>query len=159
MNMTLETIKALTIAELTEMSAAELLHLQHFTHESYGQAQRAKDWIDGAIALKYGDRDQQLRQQLGKDTGVIHFEDDGVKVTVNLPKKPKWDQKQLAAVATRMWSQGQDPTELIDISYRISERKYCNWPEPLKMDFASARTLGTGKAIFYLSSDNEETYA
>ena len=156
MSTVLDEMKSLTVAELASLSAKELLLMQQAAELALQQAQATKDWINGAIVLKYRDRTQALRQTLGKDTGVIHFDDEGVKVTANLPKKPQWDQKQLAAVARRMWDSGQDPHEFIDIRYRISERQYTSWPKPLQADFAQARTVATGKASFQLSINDKE---
>ncbi len=156
MSMTLTEMKQLSIEQLTQLPATQLLPLQQAAANECQQAQATKHWLDQAIAMKYQDRAQALRQQVGKDTGVIHFDDDGVRVTTNLPKKPSWDQTKLATIAKRMLANGEDPENLIDINYKISERKYVAWPQSLQADFSSARTLGVGKATFQLSNDKEE---
>ncbi len=156
MSMTLDEMKQLSIGELANLSAVQLLPLQQAATSEHQQAQATKQWVEGALAMKYHDRAQALRQQVGKDTGVIHFDDDGVRITTNLPKKPSWDQAKLATIAKRMLVNGEDPENLIDINYKISERKYVAWPQSLQADFASARTLGTGKATFQLSNEKEE---
>lgn len=155
MSVALEAIKTLTITQLAGMSAAELFPLQQAASHAYQQAQATKHWVDGAIALKYQERTQSLRQQLGKETGVIHFDDEGVQVTANLPKKPEWDQAQLETIAKRMWSSGEDPSTFIDMQYRVNERTYAAWPASLKADFASARTVAVGKPSYVLSRQKE----
>ena len=107
--------------------------------------------IDRALDLKYADRAHQLRLAAGKDTGVVHFDDGHVRITADLPKKVDWDQKRLAEITQRIAANGDDPSEYVEISYRISETKFNAWPESLKSAFAPARTLKTGKQGFRLA--------
>lgn len=150
MTITLEQARLLSVAEITGLSAQDLMQLQSAVAESLRQARDLKEWIDGAIALKYDAQAKALRAQLGKDTGTIHFDDHGVRVTADIPKKPVWDQKKLSEIAERITANGDDPTEYLDITYKVAERKYTAWPENLREVFAPARTLKTGKPTFQL---------
>ncbi len=152
MTVTLEQAKGLPIAELTQLSASDLMQVQQTAAETLRLAKELKDCIEGAIALKYADQAKSIRAQLGKDTGTVHFEDDGIHITADLPKKPVWDQKQLTEITERIAEGGDDPAEYVDVTLKISERKYSAWPEYLKNQFAPARTLMTGKPVFKLSS-------
>lgn len=151
MSITLEEARLFSVSEMTGLSAKDLMQLQKEAAESFRQAKALKDWVDGAIALKYEAQAKALRTQLGKDTGTVHFEDDGVRVTADLPKKPIWDQKELAEIAGRIAANGDDPAEFLDITYKVAERKYTAWPESLREVFAAARTLKTGKPTFKLT--------
>jgi len=113
--------------------------------------------VDRALDLKYADRAHQLRLAAGKDTGVVHFDDGHVRITADLPKKVDWDQTRLAEITRRIAANGDDPSEYVDISYRISETKFNAWPESLKSAFAPARTLKTGKPGFRLALLQEES--
>ena len=62
----------------------------------------------------------------------------------DLPKRIAWDQSQLASLAKRIRDGGEDPTEYIDTSFKVSERKYTAWPEYLRQDFEPARTVKPG---------------
>ncbi len=155
MTITLEQARLLSVAEITGLSAQDLMQLQSALAESLRQARDLKEWIDGAIALKYDAQAKALRAQLGKDTGTIHFDDQGVRVTADLPKKPVWDQKKLSEIAERITANGDDPTEYLDITYKVAERKYTAWPENLREVFAPARTLKTGKPTFQLILNEE----
>lgn len=106
MTITLEQARLLSVAEITGVSAQDLMQLQSAVAESLRQARDLKEWIDGAIALKYDAQAKALRAQLGKDTGTIHFDDQGVRVTADLPKKPVWDQKKLSEIAERITANG-----------------------------------------------------
>ena len=107
-------------------------------------------WLDGAIALRYADRAAALRRDQGKDTGTIRFEDDGVVIVADLPKKVEWDQEQLAAVAARIRASGDDPADYIETALRVSERAYGAWPPAIRAVFEPARTVKTGKPSFRL---------
>ena len=51
----------------------------------------------------------------------------------------------------RITEAGDDPTEYVDIGYRVSETKFNAWPEGIKRAFVPARTLKTGKPSFRLA--------
>lgn len=156
MSMDLEKAQALSVGELSKLSAFDLMQLQLEADEVFKKAKSLKEWIDGSIALKYEDQIRSLRQQSGKDTGVVHIEDGGMCVTSDLSKKPSWDQQKLAEIVNRITQSGDDPSEFIDISYKVSERKYGAWPSSLKEVFAPARTLKTGKPTFRLNISKEQ---
>lgn len=152
MSITLEDAKVFSVAEMTGLPAKDLMQLQMAATKALQKAKELKDWIDGSISLKYESQAKALRNQLGKDTGTVHFEEGGVRITNDLPKKPVWDQKQLAEIAERIAADGDDPAEYLDIAYKVAERKYTAWPENLRRAFAPARTLKTGKATFKLAA-------
>jgi hypothetical protein len=66
-------------------------HLVQATEE-LEKAKRLKQWLQSAIALKYEARIQNKRNYLEKDTGVVHYEEGGFKVTSDVPKKVEWQQ-------------------------------------------------------------------
>ena len=156
MSLSLEQAQAMSIGELAGVTAAELMHVQAEAANYLRNAKELKDWIDGAIAMKYEPKVSELRTQLGKDTGIINFDDQGVRVTSDLPKKPVWDQSQLSEIAQRIAASGDNPAEFLDITYKVAERKYTAWPENLRTVFEPARTLKTGKPTFRLSLSQEQ---
>jgi len=155
MSLTLEQAQSLSIGELAGVAAIELMQVQAEAAELLRKTKELKDWIDGAIALKYDHQAKALRQQLGKDTGTIHFDDEGVRITSDLPKKPVWDQTKLAEITQRITASGDNPAEFLDITYKVAERKYTAWPENLRAAFEPARTLKTGKPTFRLQLAQE----
>lgn len=141
MTTTLEQVRWMRFAEITGLSAPDLLHLQQAAVESLNQAQALKDVIDGAIALKFGPTARDTRARVGKDTGLVHFEEDGIRISVDLPKKPEWDQKKLTHIVRKIAAEGDDPAEHVEITYKVPERKYGAWPIHIREVFAPARTL------------------
>jgi hypothetical protein len=102
----------------------------------------------GALALRYSERARALRNDSGKDAGTIRFEDGPVMVTADLPKKVDWDQAVLAGLIDRIRAAGDDPSDYVEVSYKVPERKFTAWPAPIRENFVQARTVRTGKPTF-----------
>jgi len=142
-------------AELAQRPAEALHRLQLDAGDLLAAVKAVVEHIDRAVDLKYADRARQLRLAAGKDTGVVHFDDGTVRVTADLPKRVDWDQAKLADIARRIAASGDDPSEFLEISYRVSETKFNAWPESLKSAFVPARTVKTGKAKLTLGRVGE----
>ena len=108
-----------------------------------------------ALEVRYAARASECRGHEGKDTGTIRFEDDGVTVIAELPKRIDWDQVKLAQIAENIASAGEDPAEFIDTKLSVLERKYCALPESWRKGFEPARTVRTGKPKFRLVLNEE----
>ena len=152
----LDAIGTMPVGEIVKLPAEHLALLQEDAGTALEAAKRLKDWIDGAIALRFADRAQAARREAGKDTGTVRFEDDNVTVIADLPKKVDWDQSLIAAVVERIRAAGDDPSEYVDVTIKVPERKYSAWPESIRAEFAPARTVNTGKPTFRLSITKED---
>ena len=148
---TLDSLRTLPIGDIAQFPADHLALLQEEATAALEATKKAKDWIDGAIALRFGDQAQALRREAGKDTGTVRFEQDGVTVVADLPKRVDWDQALIAGVVERIRAAGDDPTQYVDIAIKVPERKYTAWPESIRTAFAPARTVKTGKQSFHLT--------
>lgn len=146
----LEDIGAMPAGEITKLPAEHLALLQDDATAALEAAKRIKDGLDGAIMLRYAEQAAVLRQQQGKDTGTVQFKDGDVTVVADLPKKVEWDQQQIAALVKRIRETGEDPADYVEISFKVPERKYSAWPEPIRQAFAPARTVRIGKPTFRL---------
>ncbi len=147
---TLKSLVHLPIGDMANLSAETMALLQGEADEALRIAKVTKDWLEGVIALRYADRAQNHRQSVGKDTGTVRFDDDTVTVVADLPKKVVWDQTTLAGLVEQIKGDGDDPTEYVDINFKVSERKYNAWPNHIKSAFQEARTVRTGKESFKL---------
>lgn len=148
---TLDSIRMLPIGEVAQFLAEHLALLQEDAAAALEASKKAKDWIDGAITLRFADHIQVLRREAGKDTGTVRFEQDGVTVVADLPKRVEWDQALIAGVVERIRAAGDDPAQYVDIAIKVPERKYTAWPENIRAAFAPARTVKTGKPSFVLT--------
>lgn len=154
-HITLADIRHMPVGQIAALPADQLALLKGAADEQLTQAKSVADWLDGAISLKYADRAQDTRQEAGKDTGTIRFEDDGVTVIAELPKRIDWDQALLAQIAENITSAGEDPAEFIETKLSVSERKYGALPESWRKGFEPARTVRAGKPKFRLVLNEE----
>ena len=155
--LSIESITNLPLGELCALNSKTLIALINDADANLKKAQRIKDWLDGALKLKYEERAQGLRQLKGKDTGSISFEDDGIKVIAALPKKISWDQSKLKTLVQRIRDKGDNPEEYVEVSYKVGERNYSAWPSHIRKCFEDARTLCVGKQTFTLHINSEES--
>lgn len=149
----LEDVRHMPIGEIAALPAEELAILQQEADEALKSTKTLKEWIEGAIALKYGERAAQARADTGNDTSTVRFTDGEVTIVADLPKKVDWDQRQLAALVERIRAGGEAPTEYVSIEFTVSERAYGAWPENIRQAFAPARTVRAGKPAFRLLVD------
>ena len=142
----------LSIGEIADMPPALLLALQEEAAAETARVKRLKDRFEAALAQRYGSATEAERSAQGKTSGTVRIEDAGVVVIADLPKKVSWDQGRLATMAARIAASGDDPTEYLEIAYRVSERRFGAWPEAMREGFASARSETTGKPVFRLET-------
>ena len=143
------------VDDLVGQTSESLLRIKRSADEQFAVAKSAMAHIDLALELKYGRRAHQLRLAMGKDAGVVHFDDGQVQVTADLPKRVEWHQAKLADIVRRIAASGDDPAQFVEISYRVSEAKFNAWPQSLRSAFVAARTLKVGKAKFALGRVGE----
>lgn len=154
---TLNDLRGMQVGAIAALSGEELAPLRLEAEDQLRTAKGLCDWLDGAIALKYGDRANAARNTDGKDTGTIRFTDGAMTVVAELPKRVDWEQAKLASLVERIKADGDDPTEYVDISFDVAERKYSAWPAHIRMAFEGARTVRTGKQRFRFSQNDEVT--
>lgn len=150
-HLTTDQVLSLPAGDLAARPSDVLFRLKNDAADLLSAAKAIVDHLDRALELKYAARARELRLAASKDTGVVHFDDGRVRISADLPKRIEWDQKRLAEIVRRIAEGGEDPTEYVEIAYRVSETKFGAWPESLKSAFAPARTLKTGKPGFRLA--------
>lgn len=144
-----------TPQQISKLSIKELNDLLAEAGEVLAVAKKSKLRLDAAIQSKYGEKVGGLRESLEKESGVVRIEDSGFSVSADRPKNISWDQKKLAEIAEKIRFGGEDPNEFIEISYKVSERKYSAWPSNLKKSFTPARTLKYGKEKIVIEEKKE----
>lgn len=147
---TLDNLPTMPVGEIAALPGDQLALLKQDADERLRAAKNLSDWLDGAIALKYGDQAQDARRVEGKDTGTVRLQDGAVTVVCDLPKRVDWDQAMLAGLVERIRADGADPAEYVDIAFSVPERKYTSWPKDIRQEFEPARTVRTGKPKFRL---------
>jgi hypothetical protein len=147
---TLDDLPAVPVGEIADLPGDQLALLKQDADERLRSAKVCCDWLDGAIALKYGDQAQEARRAEGKDTGTVRLQDGPVTVVAELPKRVDWDQGILAELVEWIRADGADPTDYVDISYSVSERSYNATHTDIRQLVEPARTVRTGKPKFRL---------
>ena len=149
-HITLDALRQMPIGDIVALPAEQLALLHEEADAALKAAKTLKDWLDGAIGLRYGERASQARIAMAKDTGTVRFTDGSVTVVADLPKKVEWDQARLAALVETIRASGDDPSQYVEISLSVSERAFGAWPDAIRRTFEPARTLRTGKPTFRL---------
>lgn len=147
---TLEALQRLPASELSALPPGELARLQKEADDHLRKAKLIVAWLDGALTKKYADRARAARVGDDKDFGVARFQDGDVTVVAELPKKIDWDQHELGQLVERIKAEGEDPRDYVEVSLKVSERKYEAWPGHIRKLFEPARTVRTGKETFQL---------
>lgn len=142
----------LSIGDIAALPPELLFTLQEAALTETARVKRLRDRLEAGIAQRYGAATEAERATQGKSSGTVRVEDAGVVVIADLPKKVTWDQDRLAVMAARIAASGDDPTEYLEIAYRVSERRFGAWPEAMREGFAAARTETTGKPVFRLET-------
>ena len=150
MNHTINQFPHMSVGQVAALDTKELARLQEEATKALNSAKQTKDLLDGALNHKYADRVALLRHQKNKDFGIVRFEEDGITIVADLPKRPTWDQKQLAVIVQRIRNAGDDPTEYVETSFKVAENRFKNWPSHLQRTFEPARTVKAGKPVFKL---------
>lgn len=147
---TLEEVGNFMMAELEVMPLAELNELMQRVSSTEESARQYKQFLQAVMHHRFGIKANQLRQDAGKTTGVVRFEDDGFFVISDLPKRPEYDQRKLkeAVDALRRW--GEDPEDYVGIEFKVSETKFGAWPPAVRDLFEPARTIKAGKPTYKL---------
>ena len=144
-------VSAMPVTRLAEASPDLLQKALIAAMTEVTRAKRQLEHIEHALDMRYAQRANALRLAQGKDTGVVHFDDGEVSVTADLPKKVEWDQATVARLVANITACGDDPSQYVKISYRISETKFNAWPDSLKKPFSAARTVKVGKPSYRLT--------
>ncbi|MBF0182238.1 MAG: hypothetical protein HQM03_19655 [Magnetococcales bacterium] len=144
----IHTLPELPTAQLAEFDVALLASLLEQAEAHLNRAKTIKASLDEAIAHRYGDRAALVRNENNKPTGIIRFDDGPFVVITDLPKKPEWDQEKLAKLVGQIQTEGDNPADYVEVSYRVLESRYNAWPTSLRKFFEAARTLKVGKPTF-----------
>lgn len=84
---TLDEVGNFVLAELENLPLADLDRLIQRVSEAEETARHYKQFLQGVLHRRFGERAHQLRQDAGKSTGTVRFDVDGHTVIADLPRK------------------------------------------------------------------------
>lgn len=146
---TLHALAAMPVGEIAGLPVEQLALLLDDLAEEKARLKRLDDWLNGALALRYGERAQALRHALGKDAGTVRIEEaEGYVAICDVPKKPEYDQGKLRAAVETIRSWGSNPDDYVGIEIKVSETRYGAWPPEIRRLFDPARTLRLGRPTY-----------
>jgi hypothetical protein len=154
-HITVAALARLPIAEIVALPSEELARLQQDADDAVRKAKALMAWLDSALLMKYADRAKTARTDAGKDFGSTRFADGEVTVVAELPKRVDWNQHELSELVERIKGEGDDPREYVEVSFKVSERKYASWPLHIRKLFEPARTVRAGAQSFSLIVNKE----
>ncbi len=140
--------------DLAQMPVELLAGLQAELAHAAKQVKAANAKLSAALEVRYATRAVEACRACGKDTGTVRLADGNYTVVADLPKRIDWDQDKLAQIAQNIADSGEDPSEFIDTTLKVSERKYGALPEAWRKGFEPARTVKTG-ALKIMLEPNE----
>ena len=149
-HITLDALVRLPMSEIVGLPAAELARLQKEAEDALRNAKLTVAWLNGALSQKYAERAKAARADAGKDFGVVRLTDADITIVADIDKKVEWDESQLSALMERIAADGENPRDYVEVSLRVSERKYASWPPYIRKAFEPARTVSAGRETFEL---------
>lgn len=142
---------SVSASDLASLPAPQLAALLDNLAERKARLTALEQKLASALDLRYGARASQRRAEMGKDTGAVRFDDNGLVVVADLPKRVKWDQEKLAeAVEVIRSSWNDDPADYVKTKLEVSESAFANWPRAVRELFLPARTVETGRPAYRL---------
>jgi hypothetical protein len=140
----------LPAGEIAQLPVELLAAMQREIDAAARQMKAVTARLSSALEIRYATRAAEARRACGKDTGTVRLVDGDFTVIADLPKQVAWDQDLLAQMVERIRTAGGNPTQYVDIAFKVPERKYAAWPDVIRIDFEPARTVGHGKPSFQL---------
>ncbi|MGE0108177.1 MAG: hypothetical protein AB7S81_00195 [Bdellovibrionales bacterium] len=146
-----------THSEIAACDVEELALLVEDLEERKKHLKAIEMMLSLSLDLKYAGIAHKTRQKEGKDTGSARFDDGAFTIIANLPKRVKWDQKQLSLVANTIYHDWhEEPSEYMQSEYKVSEAAFNAWPKAVRDLFAGARRVETGKPSYQFDRKDGE---
>lgn len=140
------------LANMSPQKLAQLLEEAKFKLDNY---KLLHERLQGIVNFKYQDAFNQSRADQQKETGILRIEEGGYMIAQDINRKADWDKKKLTEIIDKIKSEGDDPAEYVDVTYKVSEHKYKSWPSFIRKIFEPARTVKTGKPTYKLTPKEE----
>lgn len=141
----------LSVSQMTALPQERLQELDVLLNELQTQVKQARERLNAALEVRYGEQGRAALLDSGRDFGVTHLADGQLRVAYELPKRVSWDQKRLAEIAERIVAAGERVQDYMDVEFSVPKSRFNNWPPALKEQFAPARTVKAGKPSFRLA--------
>ena len=129
--------------------------LQRFIAEAKSELATLAAMVQTGLEMRYADEARAQLLAKGQDTGTTHIQDAGYDISIEVDKTVAWDQADLSSKWDRIVASGDNPRQYITAKFSVSESRFKAWPEVLRQQFESARTVTPGKPKFVLRRAGE----
>ena len=132
------------IGELAELPAAELAEMQKEVETLIALADNVRKWLNGALMLKYRDRLDAKRRELGRTFGEIRLQEDGLEITEDRPMVLEWQKEHPLS-----WAKGDvlKPQQVVERMYEITKGEAIITVDHLTKEFKLPRKKEMFKAV------------
>lgn len=111
------------------------------------EAQKNENLVRAEILNQMQDQINAALKEKEEPFGSVNLDDD---LSINIPKKVKWDQNGLR----QLWDDiGETAFEYIEVEFGVKESKFKAWPSDIKNSFMPFRTVTPGAATIKLKGD------
>jgi hypothetical protein len=100
------------------------------------QAKANKKAVEAELMALFNSRLESAYKQKDEPFGTVNFEEDGLKVTFNTPKKVEWNQEKLKA----LYEEGAP----VEVEFNVKEVVYKSFDKDTQKYFTPARTVSPG---------------
>jgi hypothetical protein len=141
---------------LTSLPLDALAAISETADEHARRGSFAKKAVASVIEARFEQPIAARYAAQAKDTGTVRIQVDGYEVVADRAKKVTWDQDKLAGAVKAIRDSGDDPSEYVEISHTVTERKYGAWPGHIRAVFEPARTVKPGPTTIKLEPAKAE---
>ncbi|MBF0341027.1 MAG: hypothetical protein HQL95_08720 [Magnetococcales bacterium] len=154
--LTLDQLRQMPVGAIAALPVRELARLQQEAKEAADRVKSITDFLNGVLIHRFGDRATTMRQQTGKEHGLIRFSEEDVEIASELRVDPKWNQQMLSEIVDRIVAAGDSPKDYVTITYDVPESRYKSWPTSIRQVFEPARTVRFSRPSFTLGLRKQE---
>jgi hypothetical protein len=149
---TLAEFDVMQIGDIAKLPIDQLALLAEDINSAAARAKLQQQWIQTALAMKYGDRETDARKVKGP-TGSVSIDDGDYVVKATITPKVDWDQRELKAAVEQIRAMDEPVDEYVEIrtEIKVGEARYKAWPSAIRAIFAPARTVSAGKPSYVIA--------
>jgi len=156
----LEDIQNMTVESVSELPVEVLADFFEQIKEEKSKVDSFRFMLDAALSLKFQDEISAQFDAKGESLGVIYVEQDSIVLSVDKPRRVKWDESALHSLHATMTASPDVPQSDIDkyfnIKISVPEKAYDGLPASWQSQFTPARTVNAGKTTFKLKRKDAE---
>jgi len=128
--------------DLGKLSKSEIKEQLDYLETIKKVCNEFKKKIEEEITKRYDHSLTQKRKE--KPFGSIVVVDGDYSFTETLPRKVKWDQKELKEIYNKIKSDGEKPEDYMNVKYNVSEKGFSDMKTEMQTLFKEAREVSYG---------------